>query len=93
MPDTTDTTPAPEDVRVGATIAALREAHELSQAELGRAIGVSQQLISFIEGGARKASIANCRAIAKVFRVPLAAITVEGYQQIADQPQPAEARS
>lgn len=89
MQDTTDARD-PEDIRVGATICALREAHELSQAELGRLIGVSQQLISFIEDGKRKATMANCREIARVFRVPLAAITVEGYERIADG-QPARA--
>lgn len=75
----------PEDVRTGATIRALREAHELSATELARAIGVSGPLISLIESGDRHATMVNCRAIARVFRVPLAAITVEDYAEIADE--------
>ena len=82
----TDTTPAPEDVRVGATIRALREAHGLKVTELARAIGVSHTLISLIESGGKRATIANCQAIAKVFGVELAAITIQGYEQIADEP-------
>lgn len=76
MPDTD--TRQPEDVRRGATIRALREAHGLSGAELGRLIGVSQQLVSFIENGDRHASVATCRDIAGTFKIPLAAITIEG---------------
>ena len=82
----------PENVRVGAIIRALREAHELTVTELARAIGVSRPLMSLIESGKRKATMANCRDIARVFRVPLAAITVEDYAEIAD-PQPASAAS
>lgn len=81
----------PENVRVGATIKALREAHELTVTELARAIGVSHSLISLIESGERRATLANCREMARVFRVPLAAITVADYARIADQP--AQARS
>jgi transcriptional regulator with XRE-family HTH domain len=84
MPDTT-TTPDPEDVRIGATIRALREAHELTATELARAIGVSQQLMSFIERGERHAGMAHCRAIARTLNVPLAAITVRDYADIADK--------
>jgi transcriptional regulator with XRE-family HTH domain len=76
----------PEDVRIGATIRALREAHGLKGTELARAIGVSGPLISLIESGDRKATMANCRAIAELLNVPLAAITVKGYEQIADRP-------
>jgi transcriptional regulator with XRE-family HTH domain len=87
-----DTTAHPENVRVGATIRALREAHELTVTELARALGVSHTLISLIESGQKRATMANCREIARIFRVPLAAITVEGYERIADQ-QPASATS
>lgn len=82
----------PDDVRIGATVRALREAHELSQPELARLIGVSQPLISLIESGERRATMANCRAIARVLGVKLAAITVEGYEQIADGPRKAASR-
>ena len=87
------TAPDPENVRVGATIRALREAHGLSGTELARAIGVSGPLISLIESGDRRATMANCQAIADVFRVPLAAITVANYAQIADDPQPEPAKA
>lgn len=70
---------------MGATIRALREAHGLSTHELARLIGVSQTLVSLIENGERRATIANCRVIADKLRVPLAAITVEGYAEIADK--------
>lgn len=73
----------PEDIRVGATIAALREAHGLKRSELARAIGKSEQLIGFIERGERHATPPVCRSIADTLGVPLAAITVRGYEQIA----------
>ena len=77
----TDTTERdPENVRIGATIAALRDAYGLTQTELARMIGVSGPLISLIESGDRRATMANCRAIAEAFRIPLAAITVKGYE-------------
>lgn len=75
----------PEDVRVGATIRALREAHGLTGTELARAIGVSGPLISLIESGERRAQIVHCQAIANLLSVPLAAITVRNYDRIADQ--------
>jgi transcriptional regulator with XRE-family HTH domain len=86
-----DTTPPPEDVRVGATIRELRRAYGLTAAQLGRAIGKSEDLITAIERGERHATIANCRAIAGVINIPIAAITVECYDQIADAQRPAEA--
>ena len=83
----------PENVRVGAVITALREAHELTITELARAIGVSRPMMSLIENGHRKATLGNCRDIARVLGVKLAAITIEGYEQIADEAQPAQAAS
>jgi transcriptional regulator with XRE-family HTH domain len=77
MPDTD--TRQPEDVRRGATIRALREANGLTAVELGRLIGVSEPLITAIERGDRRATMANCRAIAERLNVPLAAITIEDY--------------
>lgn len=73
----------PENVRTGATIAALREAYGLTQAELARLIEVSAPLISLIESGDRRATPSVCRAIAGKLNIPLAAITVEGYAQAA----------
>jgi transcriptional regulator with XRE-family HTH domain len=72
----------PEDVRVGATIRALRDAIGLEQDELARAIGKSRQLIGLIESGKRHATAPVCRAIADTLGVPLAAITVKGYAQL-----------
>lgn len=79
-----DTAPDPENVRVGATIRALREPRGLTAAELGRAIGKSEDLITAIERGERRATIVNCQAIANVLKVPVAAITVRNYERIAD---------
>ena len=72
----------PEDVRVGATIQALRKAYGLERSELARAIGKSEQLIGFIERGERRATPIVCRSIAKTLGIPLAAITVADYEQI-----------
>jgi transcriptional regulator with XRE-family HTH domain len=82
----TDTERDPENVRVGATIKALREARGLTATELARAIGVSGPLISLIESGDRRATIVNCQAIANVLGVGIAAITVRNYERIADDP-------
>lgn len=90
MPSTTRAV-HPENVRVGATIRELREAHDLTITELARAIGVSRPMMSHIEGGKRKATMANCRDIARVLGVKLAAITIEGYDEITAQPEPAKA--
>jgi transcriptional regulator with XRE-family HTH domain len=73
----------PEATRLGATIRALREAHGLKIAELAYAIGISRPQLSNIELGARRATPQVCRAIADKLNIPLAAITVEGYEQIA----------
>jgi transcriptional regulator with XRE-family HTH domain len=80
----TDTdTRDPEDIRVGATIRALREAYGLKAAELGRLIGKSEALVTAVERGERKATPEVCKAIADNLRLPLAAITVEGYAKAA----------
>ena len=73
----------PEDVRTGATIQALRQAHGLKRSELARAIGKSEQLIGFIERGERHATPPVCRSIADTLGVPLAAITVANYAEIS----------
>jgi len=83
MPDTT-IAPDPENVRRGATIRALREAYGLKARQLGELIGKSEDLITAIERGERRATPGTCRAIADKLGVPLAAITVEGYEQIRD---------
>lgn len=75
---------APEAVRIGATIQALREAHGLSRSELARAIGRSEQLIGAIERGQRRAIAPVCRRIADTLGIPLAAITIESYEAIRE---------
>jgi transcriptional regulator with XRE-family HTH domain len=81
----------PEDVRVGATIKALRKAHELKQVEMAVALGISHAYLSNIEAGRKAAPMALCRQAAKILRVPLAAITVEGYEQIREAAEEAKA--
>lgn len=81
MPDTT--TRDPEDIRVGATIRALREAYGLKAEELARLIGKSKPLLTAIERGERTATPEVCKAIAGKLNIPLAAITVEGYERVA----------
>lgn len=73
----------PEDIRVGATIRALREAYGLKAHELGALIGKSEALVTAVERGDRTATPEVCRAIAGKLRIPLAAITVEGYERTA----------
>lgn len=72
----------PEDVRIGATIRALRKAYGLQAHELGRLVGKSEALITAIERGKRTATPEVCRAIADKLGIPLAAITVADYEQI-----------
>ena len=73
-----------EDIRVGATIKALRDKSGLTCAELGRAIGKSDQLIQAIERADRHATPEVCRKVADALGVPLAAITMPNYEQIRD---------
>ena len=69
---------------MGATIRALREAYGLKARELAELIGKSEPLITAIERGERSATPEVCKAIAGKLRIPLAAITVEGYEQVAE---------
>lgn len=50
-------------------VRALRQAQNLSQADLSRATGVSQQIISMIETGYRPASVQVAQALAPVLGV------------------------
>jgi transcriptional regulator with XRE-family HTH domain len=87
MADTRD----PENVRVGATIRALRKAHELKLIELAVALDISHAYLSNIEAGRKPASMALCRQAAKILRVPLAAITVADYEEIREAAEKAKA--
>lgn len=80
MPVTDTDTRNPEDIRRGATIRALREAYGLKAHELGRLINRSEALVTAVERGERTATLGVCRAVAGALNVPLAAITVEGYE-------------
>ena len=80
MADTRD----PENVRVGATIRALRKAHELKLIEMAVALDISHAYLSNIEAGRKAAPMALCRQAAKILRVPLAAITVADYEEIRE---------
>lgn len=72
----------PEAIRIGATIKALREAHGLKLGELAAAVGKSHSYVSNIEAGRKTAPMALCRDVACLLRIPLAAITVENYEEI-----------
>ena len=78
----TETKIDPEAVRLGATIKALREAHGLTVPQLAAAIGLSDRYLRYIESGEKKATPQVCRSIAGTLNIPLAAITVEGYERI-----------
>ena len=72
-----------EAKRLGATIRALRAAHGLKVGELAVALGKSQAYLSNIEAGRKYAPLQLCKEIATLLRIPLAAITIEGYEEIA----------
>lgn len=78
------TEPDPEDIRVGATVRALRELHGLTATELGRAIGKSEPLVLAVERGDRHATPQVLRSLASTFKIPLAVFTIDGYEQIRD---------
>lgn len=77
-----DGEPDPEAVRIGATIRALRKAYGLKLGEFAALIGKTDRYLKYIEAGQRRAPIPLCRQIADKLGVPLAAITVEGYQAV-----------
>jgi transcriptional regulator with XRE-family HTH domain len=70
-----------EAVRRGATIRALREAYGVPGQKLAAEAGISYRYLTYIEGGKRGASLKVCRRIADYLKVPLAAITIEGYER------------
>jgi len=57
---------------LGVHIASLRKAQGYTQAELARAIGVSQQALFAYEWGDRRVSVLILARLAKTFRVPIA---------------------
>jgi transcriptional regulator with XRE-family HTH domain len=56
---------------LGAHVSMLRKAQGMTQAELARAIGVSQQAVFAYELGERRISVLILAKIAKVFGVPV----------------------
>ena len=56
---------------LGAHVAQLRKARGMTQAELARAVGVSQQAVFAYELGDRRISVLILAKIAKVFGVPV----------------------
>lgn len=75
----------PENVRVGATIRALRERTGLTLTELARGADVTAAHIVNIEKGRRRLTPKACEAIAATLNVPVKAIIVPGYDRIADE--------
>ena len=69
-----------ETVRRGAVIKALREAYGIKADELATLVDVTRRYLSYIEAGDKRAPVVLCRKIADVLGVPLAAITVEGFE-------------
>ncbi|WP_100494940.1 helix-turn-helix transcriptional regulator [Mycobacteroides abscessus] len=61
--------------RIGATIKALRDAYRWKQVDLAAAVARSRSHLSNIESGRKHCTPELARDIAKVLRVPLAAIT------------------
>lgn len=56
---------------LGAHISLLRKAKGMTQAELARAIGVSQQAVFAYELGERRVSVLILIKVAKVFSIPV----------------------
>lgn len=77
----------PEDVRIGATIRALTDAHGWKVGELAAALDLSHSYVSNVMAGRKKAPTQLCRQIAALLRVPLAAI-ISGaeYAEAAEAP-------
>lgn len=81
----------PENVRVGETIRALRKAHGLRVGEMAAVLKISHAYLSNIEAGRKAAPIDLCKQAARILRVPLAAITIAGYQEIGAETEKAKA--
>lgn len=63
--------PEPVDVLVGGRVRALRSAQNLSQTDLGRAIGVTFQQVQKYESGANRISSSRLASIATYLGVPV----------------------
>lgn len=63
--------PTDKTVRLGERIRSLRVEAELTQAELGAAIGTSQRIVSKIEKGDKLIDVFQAVRIAKTFNITL----------------------
>ncbi|PZG49831.1 hypothetical protein C1I98_10975 [Spongiactinospora gelatinilytica] len=71
--------PDPEDVRIGTTIRALRNALGWKLGELAAAVGRSHAYLSNIEAGRKRCPGWLARKIAEALGVPVGAIVSPGY--------------
>nr|WP_062336097.1 helix-turn-helix transcriptional regulator [Herbidospora sakaeratensis] len=76
----------PENVRRGATIRALTEAHGWRVGELAAALDKSHSFISNVMAGRKAAPVPLCRQIADLLKVPLAAIVSPEHYADAAEP-------
>ncbi len=67
-------------VALGERIASLRKAHNITQAQLAEALGVSQQSIQAYEVGRRRIPVSALPIVARTLAVPLEEIFGEGAQ-------------
>jgi transcriptional regulator with XRE-family HTH domain len=58
-------------IELGERIASLRKTHNVTQATLAEALGVSQQTVQAYEVGRRRIPVSALPAVAKVLEVPL----------------------
>lgn len=65
----------PDDIRIGGTVKAFRDAHGLTRVQLAQSIGKGAKLIAAIEQGNRKATPPVRRLIADRLAFPLDAFT------------------
>src|ERR1700761_9145172 len=63
--------PNPVDVLVGSRIRLLRKRRKMSQAELGKAVGVTFQQIQKYENGKNRVGASRLHLIADVLKVPI----------------------
>lgn len=66
----------------------LREGKNLSQEQLGEALGVGQSYISLVEKGKMTPSLPMALKIATFFGVPLEEIVAGGNDSVLDAPNP-----
>jgi transcriptional regulator with XRE-family HTH domain len=61
--------PSPNDLHVGAGIRSLREARQLTQADLAQKLGITTQQVQKYESGTNRVSASRLYDIAQVFEV------------------------